>query len=88
MIHGTKSKSGEVLTNGFMSERQLSPRYIWDVERHSRLLLSDLSDESLYLIYPEQIKAVYITESRPGHHTVTYSIADAAISVELGTGHI
>lgn len=60
MIHGTKSKSGEVLTNGFIAERQLSPRYIWDIERHSRLLLSDLLDEPLYLISPDQVKTAYL----------------------------
>ncbi|GJL84050.1 MAG: hypothetical protein DHS20C01_36840 [marine bacterium B5-7] len=66
MIHGTKSKSGEVLTNGFISERQLSPRYIWDIERHSRLLLSDLLDEPLYLNSPEQIKTVYLQKAGRG----------------------
>jgi integrase len=60
MIYGTKSNNGEVLTNGFISERQLSPRYIWDFERLTRLLLSDLMDEPLYRISPEQIKTVYL----------------------------
>ncbi len=62
MIYGTKAKNGEALTNGFVTERQLGAKYLWDIERHSRLLLSDLLDEPLYLITPEQVKTVYLNK--------------------------
>ena len=66
MIHGTLCEDGERMLDGFISERQLSDRYIVDIKHRCELLLLSLMDEPLYLISPEQVKAVYLQQVKRG----------------------